>query len=523
MPLNDALLSATIGAHGCIRDAAGPWASLRAAASGGHDGAALDALIRLGLERDGLRPADPQALADACSRLAAPSAAGGQAMIPLAGGGWLIITADAQPGRASSGAGRRLLIHRAAPLNPAAGPVSDPASAPVPGPSPAVLQQVIDAIPAAISIKDAARRYLYVNQAWEACYGIDRRAITGGRFEEASAGNVTADTFRVHAADVGSKDSTVLRTGIPILDQEETFVDREGRRRTWLNSKIPLHGDSRGFGALLSITLDITARKEAELALEQAKADAEHASHLKNEFLSIVSHELRTPLNAIIGFTQLCRTMAAPAPIPDYLGIIEQAAGTLTHLIEDILDLSRIEMGRFALQTGPVPVRQLIGEVLAIAGPLLCDRDVAIEARIDDTVPEHADGDHRRLRQVLLNLLNNAIKFTPQGRITVACSLGTDGGDLVFVVEDTGIGIPADQHDRIFEPFTQVENAGRRIHGGLGLGLSICRRLVEQMGGRIGVASDPGRGSRFWFTLPLQSDAGASADAVAAASHGRRA
>jgi len=493
MPLNEALLSATLGADGGLGDVSGPWAGGPDDSPRTGDGAACVAtLIARCLARDGTPAADPGAVAGLCRALAA--APGGQATIPLADGAALVVTTDAQ----ADGA-QRVMIHRAPP--PAPAPLPDPSQ----DPSPAVLQQVIDAIPAAISIKDHARRYLFVNHAWEDCYGVSRHAIVGKRFEEATAANVTADTFRTHAEDVGAKDDAVLDTGIAILNREETFVDGSGRRRTWLNSKIPMLGDRREFGALLSITLDITARKGAELALAAAKAEAEHANHLKTEFLSIVSHELRTPLNAILGFTELCRTFDAPAPMPDYLRMIEQAAGTLAGLIEDVLDLSRIELGRFALHDATVPVRGLIDEVMAIARPLVSEKDLALEARVDDAVPAHATGDQRRLRQILVNLVNNAIKFTPRGRVGVACTLGAGGDALVFEVSDTGIGIPPDQHARIFEPFTQVESAGS--HGGLGLGLSISRRLVEQMGGRVGVDSRPGRGSRFWFTLPLRDRA----------------
>lgn len=363
------------------------------------------------------------------------------------------------------------------------------------------LAPLLDAVPSAVSIKNAERRYLYVNPAWERFYGATRQEIMGCRFEDMPARNVTKESFAPLSDDVRLRDAEVLARGLSLLDREEVGIDAEGRARVWINSRIPLAEPVLGTAALLSITHDVTVMREAEATLEAARRHAEEANRAKSEFISIVTHELRTPLNAVVGFAEVCLGMTDDAQMLDYLRIIESSGKSLAQLIDDLLDMSRIESGRFALEDGPVDVASEIRAVVRLMEPTAAQKALALEYHVDETVPARLRGDRKRLSQILMNLLGNAMKFTSTGAITVSARL--DGNTLRVQVKDTGDGIAPVDQARIFEPFTQASNGESRRSAGLGLGLAICKRLVEQMQGEIGVQSTPGAGSTFWFEIPV--------------------
>lgn len=373
-----------------------------------------------------------------------------------------------------------------------------------------LLQEIIDAVPATISIKDRRRRYLFVNRSWEQHYGVSRGEVVGRHFESLTPGDVRAETFGAHSGDVKTRDTQVLETGKPLFGDEEHFVDAAGRPRTLLSSKLPLQDAKGRPWAVLSVTHDISSLKEAEEALRRAKTQAEAASHAKSEFLSIVSHELRTPLNAILGFSELGSLVPPSDRTVGYFSMIGRAGKTLCHVIDDILDLSQIELGRFQLEEAPLDLRAVINETADLMQPEIETKGLLLRIFIDDTVPATLLADGKRLRQVLLNLLNNAAKFTASGSISLDCRTEVAGGDsagrprLLIAVADTGIGIPFEKQAEIFESFTQLEPQTNRRHPGLGLGLSICKKLLAHMDGELGVDSTPGRGSRFWFRLPLR-------------------
>ncbi len=269
------------------------------------------------------------------------------------------------------------------------------------------------------------------------------------------------------------------------------------------------------------LNLDISARKDAEAGLvaakaaaegakaaaEAAKAAAERANAAKTDFLSAMSHEIRTPLNAVIGFTGLLAQADGLEPeLRRYAGLARASAGGLLTLVNDILDFSSVEAGAVALRREPFAIEALAEGCLGVVGAAAAEKSLAVTSAIDASLPRRLVGDEARLRQILLNLLNNAVKFTPRG--SVALSLrhegsGRAGERIRFSVADTGIGIPADKQGRLFERFSQVDSSIRRDYGGTGLGLAISRRLVEAMGGEIGVISGTGRGATFWFTLTL--------------------
>lgn len=252
------------------------------------------------------------------------------------------------------------------------------------------------------------------------------------------------------------------------------------------------------------VAIDVTERRRAEED-QLARARAEAASRAKTEFLATMSHEIRTPLNGIIGYTELLLDQHLTAEQRRLAGRIEFAGAALLTVVNDILDLSRIEAGQIELHPQPFLLRALIGNAVSIVAELAERKGLAIEVDLDPDLPATMNGDEARIRQVLLNLLNNAVKFTEEGhvRLHVECQ-GTllKCDEIRFSVTDTGIGIPEDQHQRVFERFLQVDQSNARGYGGTGLGLAISKRLVEAMGGKIGLESQLDQGSTFWFVIP---------------------
>jgi signal transduction histidine kinase/response regulator of citrate/malate metabolism len=266
-------------------------------------------------------------------------------------------------------------------------------------------------------------------------------------------------------------------------------------------------------GAVRTYT-DITSRKMAETALAEAKALAEAArahaekvSQAKTEFLASMSHEIRTPLNGILGFTDLLLEASdLPADKQRYIERIRSAGSALLTVVDDILDFSKIEAGRLELDEQPFSLVALIDNSVSIVRGLAEKKKLEVKVTLDPELPDWLKGDEARLRQVLLNFLNNAVKFTRTGYValTVRADAGTPTTRrLIVLVSDSGIGIPAGKQQRLFKRFSQVDGSIRREFGGTGLGLAISKHLVELMGGEIGVESEEGRGSTFWFSLVL--------------------
>jgi signal transduction histidine kinase/CheY-like chemotaxis protein len=250
--------------------------------------------------------------------------------------------------------------------------------------------------------------------------------------------------------------------------------------------------------------LQVLRGQQVELAV--AKDRAEAAAQAQAEFLANMSHEIRTPLNGILGYTELLleRSELGGDKRRD-VERIQTAGAALLTVVNDILDFSKIEAGEIELEPHPFSPGALVDNAVSIVKSVAVKRGLAVHSEIDDELPTHLVGDQDRLRQVLLNLLNNAVKFTAAGSITVRVQqLGAgDHCVLRFSVSDTGIGIPADRKEFLFERFSQVDGSIRRQFGGTGLGLAISKRLIELMGGEIGVDSELGEGSTFWFTVDL--------------------
>jgi len=353
-----------------------------------------------------------------------------------------------------------------------------------------------------------------VNKQMEALTGCTRDELIGAPFKD-----YFTDPERAEAA------IKLVLSVKKVTDYELTACARDGKQTVVSYNATTFYDRSRTLQGVFAAARDVTERKRVEAELQQAKAAAEHASQAKSDFLASMSHEIRTPMNAIMGVADLLAKTDLSAVQEKYVEIFRRAGENLLDLINDILDLSKIEASQFELERTGFSLKEKLEKMMEMVAARAHEKGLTLMCEIAPNVPDDVVGDPTRLRQVLLNLLGNAIKFTQSGQVSLRvapCPEASSSTALrfTFTVADTGIGIPGEKLDQVFERFTQADSSTTRRFGGSGLGLTISKRLVELMGGRIWVESEVGEGSVFAFTVPLEIWAAADRPAAVSISTG---
>ncbi len=353
------------------------------------------------------------------------------------------------------------------------------------------------------------------DENWTALYCTEGvLALTGYTAEEFMSGKIHyADLMFPDDRELTSRRVRVAMSERRIYEAEHRIRHRDGSIRWIWNRMSGVFAPDGSLRFIEGMNLDITERKTQEEALRTATHAAKAANQAKNEFLANVSHEIRTPMNAILGMAELALETPLTVDQRRYLSTLKSAADSLLTIIEDLLDVSKIEAGRLDLVPAPFSLRPMLGETLKTLSVRAGQKGLDLACDVSPEVPNLLTGDAGRLRQVLINLVGNAIKFTEQGEIIVEVSTKTKPAaarddkflTLVFSIRDTGIGIPKDQQAKIFDAFEQADPSTTRRYGGTGLGLAISSRLASLMGGAIHVESEPGQGSTFFFSCRLES------------------
>ncbi|MFM7347316.1 MAG: PAS domain-containing protein [Tagaea sp.] len=351
------------------------------------------------------------------------------------------------------------------------------------------LESVLDAMPAVVNVKDRDLRFTVVNRFQAETHGTDRQAAIGRTLGEmlgdkAVEGMVARNESVDREILAGERDTAVF---------DAETVDVAGRPRSWHSTKSPLRDADGRIVGVLTVGVDIGERRKLESALrDAAAAAAEEAARAKSEFLAVMSHEIRTPLNGVIGTLELLRRRPLTAEEAELAGIAHDAAQSLIQIIGDILDFSKIEAGKLEIERVPLAPRRVVDTVVNALEPAASAKGLRLFARLDPGLPEAVLGDPSRLRQVLFNLVGNAVKFTERGEIEVSVAPAPDPGKWRFAVRDTGIGLTETQRAKLFAAFHQADTSTTRKYGGTGLGLSISRAIVDLLGGRIEVDTAQG-------------------------------
>ncbi|MCW5206171.1 CBS domain-containing protein [Desulfobulbus sp. F5] len=361
------------------------------------------------------------------------------------------------------------------------------------------LDSVIETLPSLLFVKDAEHlRYVRFNRAGEQLIGRPAADFLG---------KSDADLLPLPEAEARlTADHCLLASGKAIEITEEQISTCQGNRllRT---RKTPILDEQGKPAYLLGIADDITEQRAAEQNLAEARIQAEKANQAKSDFLANMSHEIRTPMNGIIGLTELALKTKLNTQQVDYLRKVHESAHSLLGLLNDILDLSKIEAHRLELESIPFDLYQLMAQIGSLMAIHSQQKGVPLRTRIAPEIPHYLLGDPLRIKQILLNLVGNAFKFTKEGEISMEVRPGLHAQPgclpIAFTVQDTGIGIGKEQQRELFKPFVQSDSSTTRLYGGTGLGLAITRQLVEMMDGTIELVSAPGEGSAFTFTLPL--------------------
>lgn len=358
-----------------------------------------------------------------------------------------------------------------------------------------LLRAVLENAPDAIFVKDRDGRYLLCNPA--VCGFL-------GKTEQEILGHHDRELFHEGAQQVIDHDLRVMQDARS--HQFEEVATSDGVERVYMTQKTPFFDEDGNVVGLIGISRDVTAMRRAERELTdnllRAKESATHAEQMKSSFLAAASHELRTPLNGILGVTELLLDSPLSSRQREAIQLVQRSGDNLLLLVDDLLDSARIEAGKLLLRSNTFSLREILADVFALLANDAERKQLALRYSDAGLVDDRMFGDPARLRQILINLIANAIKFTPKGHVMVRLR-HVGGGDTVRIeVEDTGPGIAESLSTSIFEPFTRAPSSDRTQVGGSGLGLTICRQLALLMGGSIGLDSTLGRGSTFWVELP---------------------
>ncbi|MBW0000043.1 MAG: response regulator [Verrucomicrobia bacterium] len=358
------------------------------------------------------------------------------------------------------------------------------------------LSMLMESLPDHIYFKDRESRILLANRAMWSAHGF--------KSAEEIIGKTDAEIFTsAHASEALTDEQRIIATGEPIVGIEEKETWPDGRETWALTTKMPFRDEEGNVIGTFGLSRDITRRKRDEEDLRAAKVAAEMGARAKSEFLANMSHEIRTPMNGVIGMTGLLlEGKLAPAQ-REFAEAIQSSADTLLTIINDILDFSKIEAGKLTFELLDFDLGETIESTVHFLAERAQTKGLELAAMIAPGMPTHLRGDPGRLRQVLTNLIGNAVKFTRAGEVVIRAELAEETETQAVVrveVSDTGIGIPPEAQSSLFLPFTQADGSTTRRYGGTGLGLAIAKQLVTLMQGEIGVRSEPGKGSTFWFT-----------------------
>lgn len=349
---------------------------------------------------------------------------------------------------------------------------------------------LIDALGDLVVHRDREGGIVYANKVFAELVGIDQRDLVG-------------QTLAQLGVDVGIVPDAAFANGECLSSTDVAVRSSNGTRWfSWI--ELSVRDETIDHVSHRAIARDITSRKRAETALINARERAEYASQAKSRFLATVSHEIRTPMNGIMGMAKLLADTELSPEQRTYVGAVSTSASALLALIEDLLDFTKIEAGRFDAEPQPMSPREIADNVIELLAAKAFAKDIGLGCHVAPNVPQMITSDPGRIRQVLLNLLGNAIKFTDAGGVLLTITMTGDQGaaKIRFSVADTGPGLRPEDTERIFEEFEQGDGSSTRTHSGAGLGLAISKRLVGSMGGTISLTSQPGKGSDFFFEIP---------------------
>jgi PAS domain S-box-containing protein len=360
------------------------------------------------------------------------------------------------------------------------------------------IRQIIDNSPNVIFMMNEDRQILLANKTFAKFYPYNEKETPLAE----SLSNGPDDIF------LGDMDSLLEMEDGEMIRLEGSLKNPATDTISWFSILNKCFKEKNGKKYILGFGMDITGRYQVENDLIAANEMVERSLKVKDQFISNMSHEIRTPLNAVIGFTDLLADTALNEEQAGYVDIVKTASANLLALINNILDLSKIESSNLSLESLPIDITKIINDVVKILEPKAKNKGIQVRTNIDEQLPKKVMGDQLRLNQVMFNLMGNAVKFTDHGTIDIVCKV-VKGSDklkdyIAFSIKDTGIGVPEDKQTKIFERFTQANTDTQRLYGGTGLGLNITKSIIDLYGGTLTMESEPGKGTTFHFILPFK-------------------